>query len=264
MKGRTTPALAATFWLLTAASPAHDTWIRARNEAAGDRTLVFDLSSGMAFPALDTAIAPERVASAGLRLNGREVPLVVRGRGQSSLELLATPPAPGLAIAWVTLHPRALELTSAQVREYLEDITAPASVREAWSARGGRWRERYVKHAKTCLRIGGGAGDGSWAQPVGLALEIVPESDPTALRVGDRLSVRLLKNGAPLAALAIGIEPSRVRALSPRSDAEGRVSFVVEMAGPLLLHATELRPSSRADLEWESDFTTLALEVAPR
>jgi len=120
-----------------------------------------------------------------------------------------------------------------------------------------------VKHAKTCLRIGEAA-DGSWAEPVALALEIVPESDPTALRVGDRVAVRLLKNGAPLAGLAVGMEPRGRQAPLPRSDAEGRVSFVVERPGPLLLSATELRPSSSGENEWESDFTTLVLDVAPR
>ena len=44
---------------------------------------------------------------------------------------------------------------------------------------------------KTFVRVGESGADRSWEQPVGIALEIVPAKDPTALRAGDELTVRL-------------------------------------------------------------------------
>jgi len=45
------------------------------------------------------------------------------------------------------------------------------------------------------------------------------------------------------------------------TDGEGRTSFRIKRAGRYLIRATELRPSTRPDLEWESDFTTLTVEI---
>jgi uncharacterized GH25 family protein len=49
-----------------------------------------------------------------------------------------------------------------------------------------RWRETYVKLAKTFVRVGQPTADQSWREPVGLALEIVPLADPSTLLVGSR------------------------------------------------------------------------------
>ena len=45
------------------------------------------------------------------------------------------------------------------------------------------------------------------------------------------------------------------------TDAEGRATFRLTKAGKYMLRATDLRPSTQTDLEWESDFTTLTIEV---
>ena len=43
----------------------------------------------------------------------------------------------------------------------------------------------------------------------------------------------------------------------------GKASFVPEAEGPWLLAVTELRPGAAKPSEWESDFATLYLTVAP-
>jgi len=266
VNGKASHALALAVSVLFAAPGlAHDTWVRARGAATVGKALVLDLTSGMAFPALETAIAPERVARAGLRVGGRTSVVVPRRRARASLELVATPEALGLAVVWVVLHPRTLSLTPEDVRSYLDEIGAPDVVRERWRASGGKsWRERYVKHAKTFFATGSPASDPSWREPVGLTLEIVPESDPGALHAGDTLRVRVLRSGVGLAGFALGVAPADGKASLVTTDAEGRASLILDRPGPLLLRGTELRPSREAGLDWESDFTTLTLEVALR
>src|SRR4029079_1199771 len=91
--------------------------------------------------------------------------------------------------------------------EYLAEIGAPPSVRQRYLAAPAprRWRETYTKHAKTFVRVGEPGADRSWAESLGLAFELVPESDPTALRPGQELAVRLLRAGKPAAGMAIGL-----------------------------------------------------------
>jgi hypothetical protein len=166
--------------------------------------------------------------------------------------------------AWTTPAPKILELTPPKVIEYLDEIGASPEIRAAWKGGGAkrRWRESYTKHAKTFVRVGEPAEDRSWAEPAGLGLELVPEKDPTALRAGDELPVRLLRQGAPLPAFPIGL----VREGDPhgtlqKTDAEGRTVFRLTQAGRWLLRATDLRRATKPGLEWESDFTTLTFEV---
>jgi uncharacterized GH25 family protein len=147
------------------------------------------------------------------------------------------------------------------VEEYLREIGALETVGRLWRERrpARTWRETYRKHAKTFVQVGG-ASDSSWAEPVGLELEIVPEADPFELRSPARLPVRVLKSGRPLPGFALAAAaPGAERRLST-TDAEGRASVLLDRPGPWLLAGTELRPRGDA---WESDFTTLTLELRP-
>jgi hypothetical protein len=245
---------------IAGAALAHDTWIapRAFFAKAGE-TAVFDATSHDAFPVLDFPIAPERITKSGVRLAGRTGPLGVRRRGAKSLELQAALPAPGIAVAWVELAPKRLELTADKVAEYLADIGRSA---EVGSPPQGRWRESYRKLMKTFVVVGDAADDGSGSEAVGLALELVALSDPSALRAGDTLRLRLLKDGRPLGGLAVAATHAAASRRFETTNALGEVSFAVDHPGPWLFAATDLLPSTKPGLEWESLFATLTLGVA--
>lgn len=247
---------------------AHDTWlIPARFSLARDPTVLLDLTSGMAFPTLNTSIRPDRVALARYRLANHSYDIADASPAPNSLRLKARLNGQGIATFWVQLKPRSLGLTPEKVREYLDEIDAPGWVREQWenAKRPRRWREVYTKHAKTFVRVGEITADRSWADPTGMSLEIVPETDPTSLRRGDELRVRVLKNGAGLRNFPLGI----VREGIPngdiqRTDAEGRATFRLPRSGRWLLRGTELRKAIQSGADWESDFTTLTIEVAEK
>ncbi|MGE5232853.1 MAG: DUF4198 domain-containing protein [Acidobacteriota bacterium] len=247
-------------WSATAAR-AHDTWLLPLGaDVALSQEALLDLSSGMEFPRLDTAIAPERVASAECRLAGARLPLA-RSGVPGALRLRTRPTTPGLATCGVGLLPRRLELRPAEVEEYLAEIGAPAEIRRIWRSGSGRWVEQYTKHAKSFVRVGGKS-DGTWAEPLGLGLELVPESDPTTLAAGSRLEVRALRAGQPAAGLAIGVvRAGETKAQLVSTGADGRATFELARPGRYLVRATLLRPASEPGLDWVSDFTTLTLFV---
>ena len=244
---------------------AHDTWLLARPSAVEPgNPVTLELTSGMAFPAPETAIKPDRIARAAIRLAGSTAGLEDRRSAAKLLQLTARPSKPGIATLWVELAPKSIDLTPDQVKEYLDEIGASATVRRAWSEmpEPRRWRELYSKHAKTCVRVGQPGEDRSWAVPAGMALEIVPEKDLTALRPGDELPVRVLRNGQPFASFAVGlVGPGDAQGVLKITDGEGRATFPIARAGRWLLRATDLRRSTRPEADWESDFTTLTFEV---
>ena len=100
---------------------------------------------------------------------------------------------------------------------------------------------------------------------MGLGLELVPERDPTALRAGDTLVVRVLRKGAPLAGFSVGaIREGRSKAIFFKTDAAGRAGVIVDADGRWLLNGTNLRRSTTGSTVWESDFVTATLHVASR
>lgn len=251
---------------LSAAASAHDTWLAARKStvARGDFAR-FDLTSGDAFATLDYAIAADRIARSGVRVGGKDLSFSSRSRKKNSLVLGRTIDRAGVAVAWVELKPRTLELEPDQIKEYLEEIGETETIGKELAARPpGRWREVYRKHAKTFVRAGEPSGaDSSWGEPVGMALEIVPESDPTTLRAGGALPVRVLLDGRPLGEFPLAaIASGRQQRAIVRTDAEGRARVALDAFGPWLLAGTRLRKSASPKTDWESDFTTLTLFVA--
>ncbi|MFN2385517.1 MAG: DUF4198 domain-containing protein [Thermoanaerobaculia bacterium] len=245
----------------------HDTWILPKQPAVPiGRSVAFDLTSGMAFPANDVPVRPDRLSRAAYRLNESIFDLLARTAGKKALTLNGRFPTAGVAAVWFESKPRSLELTPDQVRHYLEEIGAWESVGRRWESEGrGRWRESYTKHAKTYVRVGRPEQDDSWARPVGMELELVPEKDPTRLAVGEEFHVRLLENGRPVPDLAIGLQAAKEKKGELlKTDSEGRARIQLDQSGWWLIRATVLRPSSKPDLDWETRFTTLTIFIGVR
>jgi uncharacterized GH25 family protein len=251
--------------LIAAVTTAHDTWIMPMaSEVQPGGLLALNMTSGMSFPALDHAIAPDRLQAAQLRVGTKSYEILERVAGKSALELRIHPPTAGLGTVWVESRPKFIELKPEQVKEYLEEIGAGATIGKEWNAKGpGRqWRENFTKHAKTFVRVGEPIDDRSWAEPVGMALELTPEADPTALRIGDVLTVRLLENGRPLPDFPVGLVAAAAKNGSlQKTDAHGRVSFRLDRDGWWLLRATHVERSAKPGLDWESHFTTLTFRT---
>jgi uncharacterized GH25 family protein len=257
--------LVATF--LSSASLAHDTWlIPDRFDVAPKTTVKLDLTSGMAFPRLEIGPKRERVEAARCRLADRTFEISDISAGPNSLLFKTELSERGIATFWVKLPSKSIELNPAEVREYLDEIDAPAGLRKQWAeAEPKRWREIYAKHPKTFVRVGNPKADRSWGEPVGMALEIVPEKDPTALHEGDEIVVRVLRNGGPYPEFSLNaVAAGETKGETRKTDSAGRVTFLFKKRGSWLLRGTDVRKSTQNDAEWESDFATLTLEVKPK
>ena len=268
------PALAlALVAVAAAAAGAHDTWlVPTRAAVPAGNVVTLDLTSGTTFPTSETAIQPARVQTARLRLGDAVDTLPTPRRAGHALRFRVPLRTAGVATLWVSLRPNALSLDSALVMQYLHEIGAPDSVRVAYLRQlpidgRRRWRERYAKHATTYVLVTSPlrprpAGDASWAEPTGMPFELVPLQDPTTLRAGDTLTVRVLRRGMRVPGIAVGLASAGGRTTALRhTDAGGHVAFVLPADGRWLLRATDLRRSARADTDWESDFATLTLSV---
>jgi len=246
---------------------AHETWLLPRTfTAAAAATVELELTSAMTFPQPEHAIAADRLAVALGRTGNTTVPLTVLGKDARYLRLAYRPPSPGLAVAWISLKPRTIDLADHLIAEYFDEIGAADALRVEWQRRRGKekWKETYAKHAKVYFISGQDVRDGSEQRALGLTLELVPLAAVTGLRAGDSLPIRLLKQGNPLAGIPVGtiIEGEHTRVFVT-TNAEGVANLLLARPGRALLFSTDLRRTARDDA-WESDFTTLVIQVGPR
>ena len=259
------PSFIAVSLTLCANAFAHDTWLSPSTySAAPGQAITFDLTSGMEFPTLDSAVKPERVAKAGFRLGDETGELKEFAPAANALRFEHSFSSTGIATLWLQLSPKEIELSDEDVAHYLEEARASEEVQSAWAKQKGtgeKWKELYTKCAKTCVIVGDPAKSFSWKQPVGMALEFVPVTSPAELRVHAAAKFKLLRNGKPLGNAAVALH-SEADA-GPRfekTDAEGVVTFQLEKTGPTLLATVHLRPPT-AGKPWQSEFSTLTFDV---
>jgi Domain of unknown function (DUF4198) len=253
---------------------AHDTWlISATNFGRVGTPFRLGLTSGEIFPNDDFAIIESRVTRAVVREAGVTRLLPRPTAAALRLEYMWTPRAAGVASIGIELQPKTLVLEPRLIDEYLGEIDASDAIRDAWKSLGEKqkWTESYTKHAMTFVRVAPAKSDSawiadkSWTRPLGLALELLPERDPTALRAGDTLVVRVLRHGVPLAGFSVGaIREGRPKATFFHTDSTGRARVIVDADGRWLLNGTNLRRSTTGTTVWESDFVTATVHVAPR
>jgi Tol biopolymer transport system component len=249
----------------TGAARGHETWLMPRSfRAAPLDPISAELTSGMAFPRPEHAIARERIAREEVRQRGESLAIESIEAGPESAVLRTPPSRAGIATIWVALHPKSLEMTDDKVDDYLDEIGASKETREAWAALKGKhpWRETYTKYAKTFIKVGN-VTDNSWRGAIGAGLEIVPIDDPFELREGGTASFQMLQDGKPVRGQQVGMIVERVAGrVFQTSDVEGRVMFPIEHSGRVLVFAVNLRKHATEPV-WDSDFTTLTFGVEP-
>lgn len=257
--------LGAALFALAAPAAAHDTWLLpAKFAVPAGASVPLDMTSGMSFPKNESAVAPERIARKGVRVGKGGGDLEIGRAEGGALRLEAVLPGEGVAAVWAITLPRTVELKPDQIEHWLEEIGAQDSVRAEWVSEGRpARRETYLKIAKTYVRVGEGGADGSWRDPVGLPVELVPANDPTGLHAGETFGLRLLLDGKPLESVSVAALGGEGKPDVRPSDAEGRVSFTLSKPGPWLFKATRLVGKGTATTEWEVQFTTLTVEVKP-
>lgn len=268
--------LAGLLLALASAAHGHDSWFAPlppndRGEA------VFAFGTGNQFPVHEVTIPLQQLQTTGCRSEGLRATSMrwVADQPKAIVLRSARPVPPTVALTcWAQLKPIDIEIDDATVEVYLKEVNALPAVRERWAAlraKGVRWQETYIKHARIEVNAADAAGavvtanGGADSAAVdGLGMDIRIES-PQPLRAGDTLRVQLLRDGQPLAGLPVELRSDA----SPigfwrQTDGEGRLQITAPLAARWLLRAVDLRPAAAQPERWDSRFVTLAFEVLTR
>ena len=252
--------------LVAAALAAHDTWlVPAQFRVTPGQPVKVALNTSEDFPTSEGAPAPDRIARfEAVTASGRAA---VVGYGVEGKSLVAeVTPGPGVTLVAAVTHPRLIVLDAPVFTEYiteegLEQIVAARAARGDSEKPG---RERYSKVTKLALC---GEGEGAYfLDPLGLPVEIVPETNPCELHVGDTLRVQVLFEDEPLANVRVGAGYAGVHGhhypVWVKTDAEGRAAIPLDRSGAWFVRTLHMIPSSEfEDADWQSWFSTLTFEV---
>jgi len=251
------------FALVAGAAGAHDTWFEALPPTPAGHAM-FALGTGNHFPRYEYPLGYDYVAGSGCRGAGATPAALVRVEDRPASLVLrsATPLERGVALTcWAQLTAFDVEVPPDKIELYLREIQAGPALRASWAAikaRGLPWREHYIKSSR--IEVGGSGA----RLPVPMSMDVLLDNPRAPIRAGDEITYQVLRDGAPLADQAIELAGN----LSPlgiwrRTDAQGRATVTVPIAGSWILRGVDLRVSSRNADEWESWFVTLAFDVAP-
>jgi Domain of unknown function (DUF4198) len=249
--------------LVAAGAAAHDTWFQPLPATPGGHA-VFLLGTGTRFPSYEFPLGYEYLVASGCRGEGANAaPLAHVEDRPAGLVVRSAAPLDTQAgfSCWAQLKAFDVEVPPDKIEVYLREIQASPALRATWAAmkaRGLPWRENYTKSAR--IEVGGNGP--RTAAP--LAMDVLLDNPRLPIRAGDELTFQVLRDGAPLPGLPVEL----VGNLSPpgilrRTDAQGRISVTVPLAGRWILRGVDLHVSSKTADEWESWFVTLAFEVAP-
>ena len=262
MRGRR--GVAAMVTLLTAAvAPlaAHDFWIEPSTFRPEPGSVVsIGLRVGQQFTGDAVRRSSEYIEQFVLREGDRETPIGGADGGDPAGFVLTD----GRETALVAYRskPAFIELPAGRFEDYLrlEGLDAIVALRRAQGKSGKAGLEYFTRYAKALLT--GKSESRAVSLPIGFAMEIVPDADPTVRNGG--FTGRVLYGGAPLAGAAVIAMPRANPAVrtTVRTDARGAFAFALLQPGVWLIKSVHMVGAgwfSRAD--WQSAWASLTFEV---
>ena len=253
---------------LAAPALAHEFWIEPANfRPPAGKPLDVNLLVGQEFRGDSMLYLPESFE--------RFVTVTARGKqdvsGQPGDDPAArlTPADPGLLLVAYQSRRYSLDMDAITFEKYLEKegLNAIRTLRAQRKGQDKPVHEVYSRFAKSLLAVDGRDDGLDASQPIGLRLEIVPQTRISQLKPGQNLEVQLLYENRPLAnALLVAFSKKKLKTqLTQRTDAQGRARFVLPHADIWMLSAVHMIPApADAKADWESFWASLSFETGER
>lgn len=175
----------------------------------------------------------------------------------------------GAQLIVLDTQPFTITLTADTFNAYLreEGLERVMAQRKAAGQDTQPGRERYRRHVKTLLSVGGQS-DASFGARAGQTLEIVPLSDPQRLKPGGTLALQVLFNGEPLPGALVKVwnqRATQLNVLRTRTDTAGRSTTTLPWAGVWMASVVHMVPATdNQGWDWDSHWGNLTFEMPAR
>ena len=178
---------------------------------------------------------------------------------------------PGTYVVGVSTKPKIIELSADAFEAYLKHDGIEDVLKARQGAKTPRTsvRERYSKHVRTILQVGATQTD-DFSRSLGYPAEILLQTNPAALKVGDTLSFKALRKGQPMKGQLVyasfdgfhGHSPDggHINAVRLRTDEAGMGSFKISRPGKWYVTLINMQKVT-GDADYESNWSTVTFEV---
>jgi len=259
----------ATLLLVVVAAQAHDLFLKLDsyflppNSKANVRVL------NGTFQKSDGTVARERLADLSLHGPGltRASADSIEWRAEEKTSVMEIQTGdPGTYLVGISTRPREIALKAADFNEYLshDGIPDTLAARRKNNELGKDVRERYSKHVRTIFQVGDKLSD-DYQKPLNYPVELIPQQNPYALKVGRTIAVLCLLEGRPIRNQFVmaGWESrgGKLHTLSARSDAKGIARIRLGGAGKWYVKFIHMTPISEPNLNYESKWASLTFEI---
>ena len=261
--------LLAGFLLLPAgAATAHDYWIEPsvfRLDPGG--RVLFYLRVGEYFSGEPAAFSVERTRRFTVDNSSRKFDVLPLRRDPAGMARLSES---GLNVVSYENTPAYLELPAERFNAYLaaEGLESILQAREEAGTSHQPGKEAFSRCAKALLWVEGevplSTGTGLHARPVGMTLELLPDTNPYDMKAPATLTVKLIYRGQPVpGALIMALNkkaPEDVQQVE--SGPDGRAEFQVRRSGVWMVKAVHMVPAAAtAPEDWRSYWASLTFEL---
>ena len=120
-------------------------------------------------------------------------------------------------------------------------------------------RENYARCAKLLVQAGTQT-DETYKKIVGLALEIVPLSNPYAMKKTDELTFKVLLHGKPLSFAQVKVwnkGQGKTFVQNVHTDKDGTFTTRLSNSGMWMISTVKMVPSKQASADWQSFWASL-------
>ena len=173
---------------------------------------------------------------------------------------------PGTYVVGISTKPREIDLKAADFNDYLKHDGIPdiLAKRTKDGELGKDIRERYSKHVRAIFQVGSARTE-EYKTSLHYPVEIIPQSNPYSLKVGQTLPVLCTLDGKPLVNQFViaGWESvdRRLHSLDTRTDAKGIARFKLMAAGKWYVKMIYMAASNEPGINYESKWATLTFQI---
>lgn len=158
-----------------------------------------------------------------------------------------------------------IELDGEKFNEYLKEdgLDNIAELRKEKKEENKSSKEYYQRFVKLLVQSGGKP-DNTYSKRANFPVEIMPLSNPYAIKSGDYLECRVLYQGKPSAHQLVKVWShvgNRIFLQNIYTEDDGTLKFPISSTGPWMVSTVKMIPSEKAGADYQSMWTSLVFGI---
>jgi uncharacterized GH25 family protein len=124
-------------------------------------------------------------------------------------------------------------------------------------------KELYARFSKSLMQVGNKLDDG-YKKPANLPIEIFVEQNPATLKVGSKVSFKIVFEGKPLFGARVSVwnrHNNRTTRQPIFTQQDGRIETHISNPGPWMVSVVKMVPSKDPKADWQSYWGSLTFGV---